>query len=272
MSPEVVEVCLTGLFLKDKFLNCKLIEFNIIGGRYTRHKMNNLDNFNDNLPLTINNIDTKGKFLWFELSNDNTDYYILNTFGLKGEWGLQLKPHTAIHIRLMDLHNDIHDLYFTDARNFGTIKLTTDIGELNNKLSSLGHDFLKQPFTEDEFYLRIKNYLISKNKRISKSRSNKEIVKVLMEQKSNTGIGSGLGNYLVVESLFIAKISPYKKMIDIYNNRQLSDNLSKAIKYIVKLSYMTADVGYMAHLDKDLSIWVKQLRSKIKRNTNHKLH
>jgi len=85
----------------------------------------------------------------------------------------------------------------------------------------------------------MKNYIFKNNKK-NKTRYNKEIVRVLMEgQKKDNGIGSGLGNYLTVEILYNAKISPYKKLGEIYDSKKLTKSLSNSIKYIVKLCFLT---------------------------------
>jgi formamidopyrimidine-DNA glycosylase len=68
----------------------------------------------------------------------------------------------------------------------------------------------------------------------------KEIVKILMEQEDNNAIGSGIGNYLVAEILYDAKISPHKTLVEIYKNDKLIKSLTKSIKYITKLSYTTS--------------------------------
>ena len=75
-----------------------------------------------------------------------------------------------------------------------------------------------------------------------------------------TPIGSGLGNYLAPEALYRAKISPHKTIRDVYNDITLSDALAEAIRYVTKLSFETADIGYLGHLTDDMSSFVKQLR------------
>ena len=136
---------------------------------------------------------------------------------------------------------------------------------MDNELDNLGPDFLQTDFTYNEFYDRIKKYILNKNGQIVKSRGDKEIIKVLMDQKANTGIGSGLGNYLAVEALYRAKISPHKKMKEIYEDKILSNRLSKAIKYVVKLAYRTATIGYFTNMDTD---WIKKFREKLDKHND----
>ncbi len=60
-------------------------------------------------------------------------------------------------------------------------------------------------------------------------------------------LGSGIGNYLVAEILYRAKISPHKLISDF--DKELSYKLSKSIKYTVKLSYISNKTGYMFNLE-----------------------
>lgn len=261
--PEVVEVCLTALWLNRKLKGKWITEMNIISGRYKRHPLKGKTLFSKNKPYKILKVDSKGKFLWFELESDNKRYYILNRFGLTGEWSFVDSDHSRIQFNI----NNKSYLYFDDMRNFGTIQITDDINDLTYELEKIAPDFLKESFTNHEFHNRIKYYIINSAGNIITTRANQPIVKILMDQ---TILGSGLGNYLTVEVLFNAKISPHKKLIDIYNNRTLSNRLADSIKYTTKLSFLTAEIGYLEHLDPLMATFIKQLRTEIKNNNNHK--
>ena len=271
--PEVVEVCLTALWLNHELKGKQISSIEIKGGRYSRHKLKGLELFNKNKPFTIKKIDTKGKFMWFELEDSKGEpFYILNRYGLTGEWGFTEYDHSNVMFKIYKHDN----LYFTDQRNFGTIEITDDIKRLNEELDKMGPDFLKEPFTEKEFYERIEDYLYGgrgDDKKMSSARANRKIIKVLMDQRAKTGLGSGLGNYLAPESLYRAGISPHTKMKEIYNDRKLSNKLSKAIKYTVKSSFLTADIGYLEDLDLGMASFVKKLRKDAKKkNSKYNFH
>lgn len=263
--PEVVEVCITGKYLNYKLLGNYMTEINILGGRYQRHGIKGLEYFKMGFPMEIINVETKGKFLYFELRNinDGNDYYILNTFGLEGKWDFYKNKHSNIEFIIYDINNNKNfSLYFTDSRNFGTIELTSDKNKLETKLNSLGPDFLNETFSGEEFYERIKKYITRGNK----TRLKNEIVKILMNQTMNGGLGSGLGNYLTVEILFKAGISPYKTIGEIYMNKQIAYKLSKSIKYILKLAFLTSNIGYLSGLDNSFNKWITKMRNIIKKN------
>jgi len=145
--------------------------------------------------------------------------------------------------------------------------MTDNIEDLNYELEKMAPDFLKESFTNQQFYNRIKYYITNSADNLIVVRANQPIIKILMDQ---TILGSGLGNYLSVEVLYNCKISPYKKLKEFYNDKTLSDKLVEAIKYTVKLSFLTADIGYLEHLELSMSTFIKQLRNDIKLNRNHK--
>ncbi|MCJ7637816.1 MAG: hypothetical protein MUO21_10035 [Nitrososphaeraceae archaeon] len=90
-----------------------------------------------------------------------------------------------------------------------------------------------------------------------------------MDQTIKNGIGSGLGNYLSVSVLYHAKMSPYTQIGKIYQSQDLAIKLANAIRYIVKLSYLTANIGYLEHLDKGMSSFLNKLRKDISNNPKH---
>lgn len=272
--PEGVEVCLTAQFLHNQLKNHSITNIFILGGRYSRHPLSGLSDFKKQLPLTIQSINSKGKFLWFQLHNNhNNIHYIMNTFGLEGFWSVIKHKHSNVMFTLNHpTKNKTFALYFNDSRNFGTIIFDSKQHSLNRKLQSLGPDLLKTSFTDNDFFLRIKNYILNKHGSIISSRADRKIVKVLMDQTANTGLGSGIGNYLVQEILYRSKISPHTNILSFFNNPSLAHSLSHHIKYTIKLSYLTSTLGYFNKLDNKHIRWIKRLRKTIKNNPHHRFN
>jgi formamidopyrimidine-DNA glycosylase len=252
--PEVVEVFMTIQYLKHFIYNTNITNIKILGGRYERNNMNGLHDVIIKFPLKITNVCSKGKFIWFVLCDvDNNKLFMLNTLGLEGKWSFYKSKYSRVQI---ELDGNKQFLYFNDLLNFGTMQFTYDKYILEKKLNNLNYDLLVTPFTEKEFRDRL-------HKVILKSHGGYiEIVKVLMNQ-TKSGIGCGIGNYLSAEILYNAKISPHKFAIHIYNDKKMCYMLSKSIKYIIKLSFMTADVGYIEDLDIDMIKWIKHMRKNI---------
>ena len=240
--PELIEVLVTGQYLNLKIKHKIIKKINILGGRYKRHE-NSLKGYNlinKILPVKIISVNTKGKFLWFELINNKIkkNIFLMNTFGMTGKWSFTKEKHSNFQL----IFQNNKKLYFTDMRNFGTIKFDSQ-SELKKKLILLGPDLLQEKISNSIIKKRLYN-LIKK----SKKKSNTEIVKILMNQTNKNGIGSGIGNYLAPEILYRAQISPHTKIINIYNNDYLIRKLTKYIKYVLKLAYVKNEVGYMINL------------------------
>jgi DNA-formamidopyrimidine glycosylase len=234
--PEVSEVALTSDILEKYLLGQTITSTQILSGRYSKKLPEGYTEFQKNLPMKVTKIDTKGKFLWFELkTNDNEKWFIWNTFGLTGMWSTKEMPNARFQMT-----TEKQNVYFSDTRNFGTLKFSHSSKALELKLKQLAPDFLKT-----------KNINISK---ISKYKI--PIYKILMDQKK---IGSGLGNYLVPEILYRAKISPHR-LGNSLTEKDLT-NLLYWIKYTVKMAYTDNHTEYMVGLENEAN--------KIKRKTYH---
>lgn len=233
--PEVAEIALTAEILKKYFKNKTLTSIDFTSGRFMKKVPDNYQDFVAALPLQIKNIDSKGKFMWFELygpNNKSNKWYIWNTFGLSGMWSL----FETKYARLVLTFSDKSKAYFSDMRNFGTFKFSQDTDALHNKINELTPDFLR-----DDFDLTpIRNYNIP-------------IVKLLMDQ---TKLGSGLGNYLVPEILYRAKLSPHRLGSSLSDEDV--DNLTYWIKYVVKLAYLDNHIGYMVNLEEEANKLTKK--------------
>lgn len=237
--PEVSEVALTAEILLKYLKNKILTDVDFVAGRYSKKSPEGYTDFINALPLKVRNINSKGKFMWFDLvdpKNKKKHWYIWNTYGLTGMWSMY-PPDKYLKAVLTFSGN--RTAYFSDLRNFGTFKFSDSIVDLDFKLQELGPDFLKQDFD----ITLVKKYKIP-------------IVKILMDQKK---VGSGLGNYLVAEVLYCAGISPHRAGNDI-TDAELN-KLDYCIRYLTKLAYTDNHTGYMTNLEDE--------SSKIKKKNYH---
>jgi formamidopyrimidine-DNA glycosylase len=216
--PEIVEVRRYADFLIKHLKNNKIVNIKILKGRYKKHKpFIGYYKILNNMPIKVLDVKTKGKFIYFILDND---MILFNTLGLSGGWVYSHDgehsnvKHPTVHeflnkndvenYRLSSLNHlnimltlDFGYLYYFDMLSYGTMKIGT-LEDLNTKLSKLGPDFLDVNLTSTLFIERIKK----------KNNLNKMIGNVLMNQK----VVSGIGNYLRADSLWMAKISPHRKI------------------------------------------------------------
>jgi formamidopyrimidine-DNA glycosylase len=242
--PEICEVCLTSEILNNKLQDTILLKVTILSGRYAKKSPVGFTDFIEKLPMRIETIDSKGKFMWVALNTikvnkkkESETFYILNTFGLSGIWSFEKKDYSHIEFKVFDQTNKEYiKFWYNDTRNFGTFIFTNDELVLNKKLSMLGDDYLKTPITKTEFWNKIKKLQNTVHK-------NKKIIDILMNQKM---LGSGLGNYLAPEILYRAKLSPHilLKDLTILQARTLLHH----IQYVVKLCYLHNKTGYMKFL------------------------
>lgn len=233
--PEVCEVCLTTQYLHS-IIGSFIIDIDVINGRYKNHVMKGLDDLK--FPLRVDEIDSKGKFMWMTLSHNNEKWYMMNTFGLSGKWSIDEQlDYVSVSFTLKH-ENTKHKLYFGDVRNFGTIEFTKDIKKLDKKIEKLAPDFLKSPLKN--FKTLVRNY----------PHQSYKIVKVLMNQNISdglgSGLGSGLGNYLVPEILYRSKLSPHRPISSLSDEDII--HLKKSIKHILGLCYINNTTPYISHL------------------------
>lgn len=219
--PEGPEITVTAQFLDESMRGKKLTDIKIVSGRYKRNKLEGLSALKKALPLKILNVSSRGKFMWFNLSER---FDIWNTFGLTGMWRLEPDDYTRI---TMQVGNKTY--YFSDMRNFGTFKISRDKNALLAKIRSLSPDFLRDPVDLSGIVKYDQN-----------------LVSLLMSQ---TKLGSGLGNYLVAEILYRAKLSPHRLGSSL--TKKEIKALENSIKYTIKLAYKDNDTGYMSALDYD---------------------
>ncbi len=198
-----------------KYVSSKeLYEVEILSGRYLKKPIDGIDYITDSLPLKIVGAGCHGKFLYWILDNDIS---IWNTLGLTGEWSKERKKNSRVRFLL---END--EVYYNDTRNFGTIKIVKGRQALIQKLQSLGPDLLAEECSSEKFIERMR------------LRNSKTIVEALMDQK----IVAGVGNYIKADSLWLAKISPHRKV------SELSDNdLSKLNDCIRKIMTTSFELG-----------------------------
>ena len=145
------------------------------------------------------------------------DWYVFLTYGMTGQLSPQAGKHVCMKVILDD---EPLRLYFNDQRHFGTIKFVHGKKLLDNKLYELGWDPLQMPLAGNLPWLKM---MIN--------RSNKTIAEILMDQT----IFSGVGNYIKSESLYKAKISPWRFGKD-FSDIDI-ENLCKSIVEVMNESY-----------------------------------
>jgi len=154
------------------------------------------------------------------------EYSIWSTLGMTGQWASKRIQHTRVEFVLSD-----GSVFYNDIRNFGTLKFVKGKGDLVKKLQSLGPDLLSEECSDELFISRLR------------SKKNKTIVQVMMDQS----VVSGIGNYIKSDALWLSKISPHRKVSEIPDNELII--LNKNIRQVMLESFNSGGATIKSYLD-----------------------
>jgi DNA-formamidopyrimidine glycosylase len=211
--PEGPECRRIGEALARRLSGREIISIDVLSGRYDQKPPSGIDDLRSALPIGIVGAGVHGKFLYWILKDEHS---VWNTLGMTGGWSESEEKHSRVKFTLND-----GVIYFNDMRNFGTIKFVRGKFRLLEKLKSLGPDMLATDVSDLEFIERMRHH------------SHHQVTVALMNQS----IVAGVGNYIKSDSLWLARISPHKKVADL-TDLELS-NLNRAIKQIMHESFST---------------------------------
>ena len=226
--PEVVEIRHYADFIRRISRHFAIKSVKIRSGRYAKHRsfpgfaaMRRL------LPLRVAGVASKGKMLYITLQSAKTQkiYYLLVTLGLTGGWTAKSRdgkyifprlfayvprelrdPYRNISLKHLNIEFSlsgvkIPKLYFFDMLSFGTMSFIPDNGTLEKKLRTIGPDIMD--LREQEM-----NFKLFCDRLRAPANLSKPIGVVLMNQR----VISGIGNYLRADILWLARVSPHRKI------------------------------------------------------------
>jgi formamidopyrimidine-DNA glycosylase len=215
--PEGPECTIVARQLNSIIQNKTIENIEILSGRYLKKEPDGFSTFLDYAineePQTILEVTNKGKFIYWI----TTSGVIFSTLGMTGTYKTQDNKYARVRWDFTDNTS----LYYSDMRNFGTLKFfsgITSLKHLNKKLSEIGPDMLNNPCDEVTWLS------------ITKKAKNNSLVKFLMEQK----YVSGVGNIYKAEALFLAALAPHRKVSSCSEEELL--RLYKSIKTVLKNS------------------------------------
>tara|TARA_Y100000389_G_scaffold85563_1_gene82299 strand:+ start:1855 stop:2655 length:801 start_codon:yes stop_codon:yes gene_type:complete len=214
--PESAEVKLTTEYLKDTLEN-RIINGWVFcdGSKYQDKKPNGFKEFEKQLPVIVENVECKGKFIYFTVFNEKGYFYILHSLRMTGRWQDYEDNYCRWYIDL----NDNDPVWFRNPRSLATIEFTSKKSILQKALDNFGPDILTEQFNLDVW-----NDLLDKYK-------NKNITSFLMDQS----IISGIGNYIKAEALYYAKVSPLRKVGSLKETEK--SKLFEGIRIIPRIAY-----------------------------------
>lgn len=185
--PEGSECRLIGEALARDVSGKTLVSVQTLAGRYVKSPPEGLGLLQARLPTRVVGVGVHGKFIYWIIEND---VFVYNTLGMTGHWTRRQEKHSRVQFEF----SDGTSVFFTDTRNFGTLKFVPGRQALVEKLKSLGPDMLSGRVSDDLFSERLDR------------RPDWSLAKILMDQS----IVSGVGNYVRAEALYRCRLSPHR--------------------------------------------------------------
>ena len=200
--------------LKDKLITERVVDAQILSGRYLRHgPPEGWQDMCRQLPTAVGDIRVRGKLIHMDLGST----HILSTLGMTGWWSFTTGDK---HERVRFTTASGITFSLNDPRNFGAISVA-DQAEVDRRMSQFGPDLLNEQVTLGMFYERL-----SLKKNLEKT-----IAEVLMDQR----VLAGIGNYLKAEVLYHSRVSPWRKVKDLADE-EVVDLHDNAVR-LINLSY-----------------------------------
>ena len=169
MMPEGPEVksltdCIHARYRHTEASSWRLTAARIVSGRYAQKPPEGFDALLEQLPLTLEGVRNKGKFIYFQLGGEGNEgdggnatvtslaadsptaatptaaaaappISVWSTLGMTGGWTLGAHPHTRVELKLCESVTGQTDvLRFYDMRNFGTMTVCFEPERLEKKL------------------------------------------------------------------------------------------------------------------------------------------
>lgn len=221
--PEIVEIRQDAEFLDFFITYRELRSVKFITDLFNKH-CKGIEELNKCLPLKVERVLSKAKKIFIKLSNN---WWIFITYGMTGRISNIQRKHSHIQFDLSHSWIGFDTWYYENARRIGYIIASNDNKVITTQINDMsepfvfGHDDVEgfEPITKEEFVKRIKS-------------CRTYLAKALMDQRS---IGSGVGNYILSELFYKAKLDPDIKCNEL-NDFQI-DELWNSINYILKESY-----------------------------------
>ena len=208
--PENAECKVVADQLNNILQNKTIEDVEILGGKFVNKKPKGWDILDELLPTICTKVYNKGKKIFFDLKTGKTDGWFISSLGMTGKWSLVLEKHSHIVLKLTNGVN----VYYSDSRRFGNFDIINDINIYNEwRYKKLAPTFIGVDQIDKSQF----------SDRIRKQRKTLTITKILLDQDR---VCSGIGLYVLVETLYASKISPYRTLdalsdndiINLYNN------------------------------------------------------
>lgn len=204
-------------YISKRFLNKRLRNMKILGGRYKTHGppkgyKDFLKQLHGNIPIHLTEVWSTGKVIFFMF---DSGYILVAKMGMVGWfYSADDAPLHKNEAHVVFEFENGKDLIFADFRNFGTLTFTNNAKEIWEEMAYIAPDIIDA---------RMDDIL----KRIPLLKPTSRVEDVLMDQNA---LVSGIGNIIKSEALYAAKVSP-KRHLGSLRPAELKAVLEAARKY-----------------------------------------
>ena len=288
--PEGVEVRKFADILIHNLVGHSIVNINILKGRYTKKAFDGYQALKGILPMKVISIKCKGKMTYIELhaeQGSGKTVWLISTLGLTGGWTVAAKEKKDLcwEHRLRYMKKSLEGVgvgagagmifaypiiweyisnnnsnewferaldhlnvefvmdtgvigYFYDQLSFGTLKVVETRIELEKKLKELGADMLDETNGIEVF-----------KKAVRKGANNEKMIgNVLVNQR----VISGIGNYLRADGLWLARISPFRKVGEL-SDEEL-ETIYKSVRALMWGDYAPDEAHKKGYIGGDFKI------------------
>lgn len=215
-GPEGPEVRITADELDFVLSGAWLKKVTVIGGKFVKTPPPGLDSLQ--YPLRFQSVHAKGKMLIF--SFQDTKMKMFAGLGMTGQFTFTQTSHSHLQFDLDIPPPYSPVMFYTDSRRFGNV--------------SFSEQDLSARLAPSIFEIEEKEFLA----RAGKVRTKKDILSVLMDQEK---LCSGIGNYLVAETLYAAKISPFRPFASLSASEL--GRIHQEARNIAEMSYLNSGLS-----------------------------
>jgi DNA-formamidopyrimidine glycosylase len=212
---EGPETRLTTDYLNKSLKDKKIIDWVFSGGKYIENYPKGFEEFDKNLPLIVEDVKCKGKFIYFILTNSSGKNFYIFHYLSTGSWQNNYEDHSKWFLEI----DNGRTLWFKDPKGFGNLVFSSNKKLLDNKINDLGPDIMRENFHLYEFKNLFEKY------------TRRNITSFLTDQ----GIISGCGNYIKSETLYYSNISPLRKCGEISEDE--IELIYEGLRIISRISY-----------------------------------
>lgn len=237
--PEIAEYRVDSDQLDFFLSHRKILSMELLEGSFAK-KCINMPFKSDIFPLTIKWVRSKAKkmFMCLESPATGKNYWVCFYYGMSGSFSPKKVSSSHIRFTMSDCWVGFNVFYYNDVRKIGWVKFFDTYETYQTELVDMAKQFVFNYNTEEdsEDYNNITFDEFSSN--IKTKGKKKYLVSALMDQRS---IGAGVGNYLLSEILYDAKLSPWIRCYELTESqhRVLYDSIHKCINLAYEHSGMS---------------------------------